>query len=59
LAFPENKTVGRMKNVLSLIYWNFSKIGPLKLAILIYAPILSNIKKFFHFEPQQNAEDFF
>jgi hypothetical protein len=44
-SFLEIKPLEDWKNVLSLIYWKLTKIGPLKSAILNNAAILIFIKK--------------
>jgi hypothetical protein len=60
--FQLNKTIGR-QNILSLVFENFSKMGLLKYAILIYAAILNYSKKksvfCLYLKAQQNLEQLF
>jgi hypothetical protein len=60
----KTKPLDEWKNILKLIFGNFSKIGLLKSAILIYAAILNDFKKrssmiCSYLKVKQNEEQFF
>ena len=63
-CFLKKTPFTELKNVLPLIYWNFSKIGLLKSAILVYAAILNYFHKLssmicLHLKAKQNVEGIF